>query len=100
MMHETIVVMNVTDETAYGRYRAAIAPVLARFGGRFAHDFRVETLRTEAPHPVTRVFALRLPTAADVDRFFADPDYRAAKAAHHDGAVDGFTVLATHDVED
>ncbi|MEM7491069.1 MAG: DUF1330 domain-containing protein [Pseudomonadota bacterium] len=95
-MHDTIVAMNVTDEAGYARYRTAMTPVLTRHGGRFAHDFRVaETLTSDAPHPVTRVFTLRLPDADATDAFFADPAYRAAKSAHYDEAVDGFTILAS-----
>ena len=101
MTHDAIVAMNVTDEAGYARYRDVMAPVLRTHGGRFAHDFRVaETLRTDAPHPVTRVFVLRMPDAAALDAFFADPAYRRAKADHYDAAVDGHTVLAALDRED
>ncbi|MEM7644974.1 MAG: DUF1330 domain-containing protein [Pseudomonadota bacterium] len=95
-MHDTIVAINVTEEAGYARYRAAMTPVLTQYGGRFAHDFRVvETLTTDAPHPVTRVFTLRLPDPESTDAFFADPAYQAAKAAHYDQAVEGFTILAS-----
>lgn len=95
-MHDTVVAMNVTDEAGYARYREAMALILATYGGRFAHDFRVaETLTSDAPHPVTRVFALSLPDPSATEAFFKDPAYQAAKAAHYDAAVDGFTILAT-----
>ncbi len=100
-MHQMVVAMNVTDEAGYGRYRSAMAPVLARHGGRFAHDFRVaETLQTDAPHAVTRVFMLEFSDPVAVDPFFADPEYLAAKAAHYDEAVDGYTVLSAYETGD
>ena len=91
---DRIVAMNVTDEAGYADYRAAMRPILAEYGGSFAHDFRVaETLASEAPHPVTRLFVIRFPDEASMHAFFADARYRAVRSAHYLDAVDGATQL-------
>ncbi len=95
MEFQLIIAMNVTDPARYAQYRAAMSPVLARFGGRFEYDLVVsEVLKSPTPHPITRFFSILFPSRqASVD-FFANPDYAAAKAAHFGAAVNGFTVVA------
>lgn len=96
MTYEMTVAMNVTDEARYARYREAIGPLLAEFGGGFRFDFQVSRTLSEKPaHPVTRLFAIHFADQESCDAFFADPRYAAAKEAHYVGAVDGFTVLTT-----
>lgn len=98
MEFQLIIAMNVTDPARYAQYRAAMSPVLARFGGRFEYDLVVsEVLRSPAPHPITRFFTIVFPNRQASESFFADPSYLAAKAAHFAAGVNGFTVVAEHD---
>jgi len=98
MSHENLVGLNVTDEASYQRYRDEMTPILARYGGRFRHDFRIaETLRSEAPGKITRLFIISFPDTATKVRFFADPEYVAIRARHFVGAVDGVSILAEFD---
>lgn len=86
----TVWALHVTDDARYVRYREAMTPILRRFGGAFGYDLVVsEVKKTEAPHPVNRLFTIRFPDAAACDAFFADPEYRAARARHFEGAVGG-----------
>mgnify|MGYP000210970382 CR=1 FL=1 len=87
----------VTDAEGYRRYRAAMAPVLARFGGAFGHDFVVsEVLASETPAPINRVFTLSFPDRRAREGFFADPEYVAARATHFVPAVEHTTILAEY----
>jgi uncharacterized protein (DUF1330 family) len=84
MAHEMLVGLKVTDDAAYARYRAAITPILHRFGGGFRYDFKVaEVVHTAAQAPINRVFTIR----------FAD---RASKDAFFEGAVAATTILAEY----
>lgn len=94
---ETLVGLRVTDEDGYARYRAGMTPILETMGGFFRYDMRVsELLRGQADEPFNRVFILSFPDAATRDRFFADPDYLAVRAAHFEGSVGAVTVLARY----
>jgi uncharacterized protein (DUF1330 family) len=84
--------LHVTDPAQYDRYRAAMMPILARFGGSFGYDFVIdEVKKTEASHPVNRVFTIRFPDEATSTAFFADAGYREVRARHFEGAVRGVT---------
>ena len=97
MPYETIVAMNVTDEDGYRRYRAAMLPILESYGGGFRHDFFVSrVLKTDAPHPVTRIFAIYFPDEAASEAFFEDPAYKAVRARHFEASVNGFTEIASY----
>ncbi len=98
MSHEMVVAMHVTDDDAYTRYRAAMMPILASYGGGFRYDFKVgETLRAEAGHPVNRVFTIHFADRPSMDRFFSDPAYLEAKRAFFEGAVAHTTIVAAYD---
>lgn len=76
------IALEVSDESLYERYRAAMMPILERYGGRFAHDFSVSHVwRSTAGERTNRVFAIAFPDRSDDERFFADPDYRAVRRA-------------------
>lgn len=99
-MFERLVALDVTDEEGYARYRAAMMPILERYGGAFRHDFRIsETLKSEVSHPVNRLFVLAFPDEATMGRFFQDPRYRAVRGEHFDPSVAASTVLSVHQVQ-
>jgi uncharacterized protein (DUF1330 family) len=97
MPYEMRVAMNVTDRAEYQRYREAMAPILARYGGGFRYDFIVgESLKSASPHPVTPVFAIFFADEPASAACFADPRYLEVKARHDAGSVAGHTVIAAY----
>jgi uncharacterized protein (DUF1330 family) len=78
--HTTLYGLEVKDDAGYARYREAMAPILARYGGRFGCDFVVaRTLLGPSPS-INRVFTIAVPDLASRERFFADEEYRAVRA--------------------
>jgi uncharacterized protein (DUF1330 family) len=98
MPHTIVIAMNVVDADGYAAYRAAMLPILTRYGGQFGYDLTVAAvLRSPASHPITRVFTIRFPSRAVREAFFADPEYLAAKETHFVSAVSGFSIMAEDD---
>ena len=96
--HVIWVGLEVTDEVGYAAYRARITPMLARRGGGFAHDLAVaRVLASEASAAMNRVFMMRFPDRATREAFFADPDYRSARAELFEPAVASVHILAEYD---
>ncbi|MGI9627940.1 MAG: DUF1330 domain-containing protein [Longimicrobiales bacterium] len=99
-MHETLMAMNILDEESYQRYRDGMLPILARYGGGFRYDFRIdEVLRSDAEHPINRVFAIHFPDREKREAFFQDPEYRQVRKSHFDDAVGGFTKIGAYETE-
>ena len=73
--------LKVTNPKVYARYRAAIAPVLERFGGKIAKEYDVaHALHSDdEAEDVTKIAMFAFPEQAALDAFFADPAYQAAK---------------------
>lgn len=98
MSFEMLVALEVTDDRQYWEYRRVMAPILASFGGGFGYDFKVsETLISQTDHPINRVFTIFFPDEDTKERFFSDPAYAEAKAAHFDGAVGHTTIVASYE---
>jgi uncharacterized protein (DUF1330 family) len=94
---ELLVGLRVADNDEYDAYRAGMRPILDAFGGTFRRDFRVTESLTEGDPGVNRVFILSFPSADAKDRFFADPAYRAVRAAHFDGSVAHADIIAEYE---
>jgi uncharacterized protein (DUF1330 family) len=86
--------LEVIDDASYARYRAGMTPILESCGGSFGCDFVVAKVLKGPSDRLNRVFTLEFPDRTTHDRFFADPRYRAIRAAHFDGAVANAVVLA------
>jgi uncharacterized protein (DUF1330 family) len=98
MPFEMLVGLHVIDRGLYQEYRSAMGPMLEAAGGGFRYDFEVgATLRSEAGHPITRLFALYFPDRKARDAFFADAHYQDVKARFFAKAVRGTTVLAEYE---
>jgi uncharacterized protein (DUF1330 family) len=96
--HVRIVGLHVKDDALYVRYREGMTPILQRYGGAFGYDFAVsQVLKSETPAFMNRVFTLLFPDAAALDRFFADPEYRAVRAEFFEPAVGAITQIASFD---
>lgn len=98
MAFEMLVGLQVTDDAGYARYREAMAPILARFGGGFRYDFRVaEVLRQEPESPINRVFTIHFADQASSGAFFSDPSYLAVRNELFAPSVDATTILASYE---
>jgi len=91
--HVMLVGVEVTDDDSYTRYRAAMTPILAGFGGAFGCDFEVATVLL-GDRRINRVFTISFPDRAARERFFADADYRSARERFYEPAVAHAEVLA------
>jgi uncharacterized protein (DUF1330 family) len=90
--------LQVDDAELYRSYRAGMAPILERHGGRFGYDFVVaDVLKSESDQPINRVFTLVFPTRAASQRMFADADYLRVRGEYFDAAVSAITTLAEFD---
>ncbi len=97
MPHEILVGLNVIDPVGYQAYRDAMAPILAAHGGSFRFDFTIAaTLKSEAAHPINRVFTLGFKDKQTKEAFFANPDYRQVRARHFEPSVKGSTIIAEY----
>jgi uncharacterized protein (DUF1330 family) len=98
MACDRIVALNVTDESAYQRYRDGTADLLAEYGGKRLYDFRVsETLASSVDHPINRVFLIRFPDKASMAEYFADPKYRSVREEYFESAVSGATLVGAYE---
>jgi uncharacterized protein (DUF1330 family) len=91
--HVMLVGLEVTDEHSYTRYRAAMTPILAGFGGAFGCDFEVARVLL-GDRRINRVFTISFPDRASREQFFADADYRAAREQFYAPAVAHAQILA------
>lgn len=97
MAYELMVGLNVIDQAGYQAYRDAMGPILAEHGGGFRYDFMIATvLKSEAPHPVNRVFALGFKDKQSKEAFFSNADYRQVRAKLFEPSVNGSTIIAAY----
>ena len=95
MPFEMTVGLEVTDGAKYAQYRAEIAPLLEGTGGKFRYDFEIaRTLKSEASHPINRLFVLQFPDRARREEFFKNPEYLEIRRRLFEKAVDQMTILA------
>jgi uncharacterized protein (DUF1330 family) len=85
------------NAAGYAEYRRRMTPILERHGGRFEYDFTIrEVLKSPGSQSIDRVFSILFPTRGAREAFFADPDYRAVRAAHFEPSVRAVTPLASY----
>lgn len=98
MTYEMMVGLTVTDDALYQQYREAMAPLLAAHGGGFRYDFTIgKVLKSASEHPINRVFAIYFGSRAQMDTFFAHPDYQAIKARFFQRSVAGTTIFGGYE---
>ena len=69
-----IVQGTVTDEPQFQKYRDAVVPFIAKFGGKFAaKGAKVEVL--EGEHDMRSVVMFEFPTMEAIHAFWNSPDY-------------------------
>ena len=96
-----LVGLEVKDDEAYARYRAAMKPILHRMGGAFTCDFRVSEVLAgdvtgEVDPRVNRTFALAFPDESARDAFFGDDAYLAAKGEWFEASVGVVVVVGEY----
>ena len=98
MAYEYLIGLNVTDESLYGAYRAAMTPILTAHGGSFGCDFSASAMLKGPPGAlINRVFTIRFPSEEAAGLFFADASYRAAKEKFFTPSVSEVHVLAEYE---
>jgi len=98
MINENLLALNVTDDEMYNKYRQEMTPLLLSVGGEFGYDFKVsETLKSEANHPINRVFTIKFPNKDVMKSFFSSDSYRAVNKKYFRDSVDGVTMISSYD---
>ncbi|MBM9591810.1 DUF1330 domain-containing protein [Leptospira sp. 201903075] len=96
--YETIVGLQVKNEDLYTDYRKAMTPLLKQYGGGFRYDFRIkETLISENPKEINRVFLIFFPSKETKERFFADPEYLKIRETYFTPSVASTTIISEYD---
>jgi uncharacterized protein (DUF1330 family) len=73
-----VVQATIKDEPQYQRYRGAVVPLIARFGGKFAaRGAKVEVL--EGEHDTRSVVMFEFPSMEAIHAFWNSPDYVPVK---------------------
>src|SRR5262245_4676502 len=89
----TLLGLQVTDDTGYERYRAEMAPILARYAGAFGCDFAVARVLVGPDPRINRVFTIVFPEGGRRERFFADEEYLAVRKRWFEPSVGSVYVL-------
>lgn len=98
MSYEMLVGLHVIDDEQYQAYRTAMKPILDLYGGGFGYDFKIaETLRSETPEIINRVFTIYFPDSHKMDQFFSDPEYLKAKEQFFEVSVASTTIIAGYE---
>lgn len=99
-MFEMLVGLEVSDNEVYAQYRAAMKPILTRYGGSFGYDFVVsDVLLSEVDVPINRVFTIRFPTQSTADEFFSNQDYQGVKSQYFVKSVSNMTIISSYHKE-
>jgi len=97
-MFEMIVGLHVTDAAGYDSYRKGMTPILETFDGFFRYDFKIaETLKSDASHPMNRVFSLCFPDRSRRDAFFSNSSYLAVRSQFLEKSISGRTLIAEYE---
>jgi uncharacterized protein (DUF1330 family) len=90
-----VVGLKVDDDALYARYRAAMTPILHRFGGSFGYDMTVDrVLKSPSDKPIDRLFTIMFPSSEVADKFFAEPEYARVRDALFNASVSAITTIA------
>lgn len=94
-MHHMLVGLQISNEQVYRQYRQAMKPILQRFGGDFLYDVQVsQVLKAQHGEAFNRLFVIAFPTAEQLEQFFVQPDYLAAKEEFFNASVESTHFLA------
>lgn len=74
--------IDIHDAEAFAAYRAAVPPIVARFGGRYLVRGGAIT-GVEGETPTDRITIIEFPSLADAQAFIASADYAPVAAIRH-----------------
>nr|WP_244934836.1 DUF1330 domain-containing protein [Leptospira jelokensis] len=95
---ETIVGLQVIDESLYAEYRNAMKDILEQYEGGFRYDFKIqETLKSETKNPINRVFLIYFKNKERKQSFFADPEYKKIREKYFVPSVESTTQIAEYE---
>ena len=98
MTIEYLTVLNVTDDNLYQEYRAAMTPILEKYGGGFGYDLNIsETLKSEVETPINRVFTMYIESDEASEAFFNDEEYLKVRSKYYDRSVSFLTIVSKYD---
>jgi len=81
-----IVQSTISDEAQYQKYRDAVIPLMARFGGKIiARGAKVEAL--EGRHDGRRMVIFEFPSMDAIHAFWSSPDYVPVKKIREGAAA-------------
>lgn len=96
--YETVVGLQVSNDELYSNYRKAMTPLLLKYEGGFRYDFKIqETLITEDPKPINRLFLIFFRTKELKDLFFKDPEYLKIRETFFTPSVETSTILSEYE---
>lgn len=97
MSYELLVGLQVTDPDKYLKYRQAMIPLLAKYGGGFRYDFWIkETLRAATVNEMNRVFVIYFKDQESMGGFFNNAEYLQIKDEYYADAVTETTILSEY----
>jgi uncharacterized protein (DUF1330 family) len=81
-----VVQATITNEPQYQKYREAVVPFIAKFGGKIvARGAKVEVF--EGEHDTRPVVMFEFPTMEAIQAFWNSPDYAPIKKLREDAAT-------------
>ena len=87
-----IVNIQVTDPEQYEKYKPLAAAAVAQYGGRYlARGGAMECV--EGNWPQRRIAILAFPSVEDARRWYASPEYQAAKQVRASAATGDFIIV-------
>jgi uncharacterized protein (DUF1330 family) len=97
MPFEILVGLQVLNDDIYDQYRAAMNPILERFGGGFRYDFRVaEVLQSESSHSINRVFTIHFVDETCKNAFFSDAPYLEIRQRFFERSVRATSIISEY----
>ncbi|PCJ63589.1 MAG: DUF1330 domain-containing protein [Bacteroidetes bacterium] len=94
---EYLMGLYVTDDEMYGKYRAAMYPILQTYGGDFGYDFKIkEVLKSEVKEPINRVFTIYFKDEQAKIDFFSNEEYLSIKEKFFNESVSSVTEIAQY----
>jgi len=84
--------MTVNDPDTYRKYTDRTPPIVKKYGGRFLTRGEAFTC-VEGQQYDGRLVILEFPSKADVEAWFADPDYQEAMTFRHAASTMNYLLL-------
>ena len=84
--------MTINDPETYKQYTSRTPPIVKRYGGKFLTRGE-EITYFEGQEYDGRMVILEFPSKADVEAWFADPDYQEAMAFRHASSTMNYLLL-------